>query len=424
MRKRAVALAALGMLAAMASCRRPVPNRTQDAGSDAGAPSVGDAARVDIPVVEVPDAATEAPRDTAIEAPGDAATAACPAGIAPLDVCGCGCCGEAMGRACYYPSRGETREEIPNPAGQNCATVGCSYGLRHICCADPGPEVSQAAICAIDTSIEDLSRFTITRRDGDVCTTLELSTTSNILQITGPPGYPFANAWRARCDGSDMRTFAIGGLGTVTPGTLLPVPRFDVHVVLFFDRGTGVAESVRIDRDEVAVASRCTSGVCPPCGATCQLDATYRFTTIGGLAAYRDATILAPPASYTHVRKPEAVMGTEMSCAPAFAACGGASVDVADVMAAVSDPDVRDAFTRSMGAATLPFYGVDDRGADGPASQITRDGGGGFLIGRPCPDAPIGSCTPIPPGLSRLLSTLVALDQQQIADPSCDFSRP
>jgi hypothetical protein len=50
--------------------------------------------------------------------------------------------------------------------------------------------------------------------------------------------------------------------------------------------------------------------------------------------------------------------------------------------------------------------------------------GGGFLIGGPCPDAPTRPCTPIPPGLSRLLSTLVALDQQQSADPSCDFSQP
>src|SRR4051794_6588755 len=192
MRKRTVALSALGILVAASSCRRPVPSRAVDAGSDVGAPSVGDAAPVDIPVVEVPglDAA-----------PGDGATAACPAGVAPVDVCGCGCCGEAMGRACYYPARGETREEIPNPPGQNCAMAGCSYGIRHVCCADPGPEVSQAPICAIDTSIEDLSRFTITRRDGDLCTTLELSITSSILQITGPPGYPFAKAWRARCDG-------------------------------------------------------------------------------------------------------------------------------------------------------------------------------------------------------------------------------
>ncbi len=260
-----------------------------------------------------------------------------------------------------------------------------------------------------------------------MCTTLELGGGAPILPITGPPGRANANAWRAPCDGSAAPRFAIGGLGTVTPGTsgtLLPFPRYDVHVVLFFDSGTGVAEAVRIDQDEVAVASRCTSGACPPCGATCQLDATYRFTTSGGLAAYRDATVLAPPASYTRLRHPEAVPGTERSCAPPFPPCGGASVDVADVMAALSDPDVRDALTRSMGAATLPFYGVDYRGGDGPASQITRDGGGGFLIGGPCPDAPTRPCTPIPPGLSRLLSTLVALDQQQIADPSCDFSRP
>ncbi len=153
MHKRAVALAALGILAAVSSCRRLLPTTARDAGSDGGAPSVGDAAHFDIPVADVPgldaateapgDAATEVPGDAAMEASGDAATAACPAGVAPLDVCGCGCCGEAMGRACYYPSRGETRAEIPNPPGQSCSMAGCSYGVRHICCADPGRDVSQ-----------------------------------------------------------------------------------------------------------------------------------------------------------------------------------------------------------------------------------------------------------------------------------------
>jgi hypothetical protein len=53
MRTRAVALAALGILAAASSCRRLLPASGQDAGSDAGAPSVGDAARFDIPVADV-----------------------------------------------------------------------------------------------------------------------------------------------------------------------------------------------------------------------------------------------------------------------------------------------------------------------------------------------------------------------------------
>jgi hypothetical protein len=68
---------------------------------------------------------------------------------------------------------------------------------------------------------------------------------------------------------------------------------------------------------------------------------------------------------------------------------------------------------------TLPFYGEDQRGGDGAASQITRDGGGGFLVGADCPAATTRPCTPIPPGMIRLLLLLRDLDQQQLADPSC-----
>ncbi|HXU03016.1 MAG TPA: hypothetical protein VN903_18745, partial [Polyangia bacterium] len=263
---------------------------------------------------------------------------------------------------------------------------------------------------------------------GDTCTTLELGTNAPTLPIAGPPGFAYTNAWRGPCDGSKPPTFAIGGLGQVTPGTtgqLFQFPRYDIHVVVFFDSGTGVAEGVRIDKDDVAVTALCTSNPCPTCTGACALDATYTFTTSGGLAFYRNSTVLAPPVSYVHIQRPEAGTGAEMSCAPPFPACGGDAIDVADVMTAVSDPEVRDAFERSKGAGTTPFYGEDHRGGDGVAFQIQRDDGGGFLIGAACPDPSPRPCMPIPPGLSRLLSLLLALDQQQVAaDPTCAFRRP
>jgi hypothetical protein len=140
---------------------------------------------------------------------------------------------------------------------------------------------------------------------------------------------------------------------------------------------------------------------------------------------FRDTVILAPPASFTHVRSPVTTMPADMSCAPPFPACGAAAIDVGDVMAAILDPDVQEALLRSQGAGTIPFYGVDPRPSDGQAFQITRDGGGGFLVGGPCPaGASPSSCLPIPGGLGRLVSVLTALDQQQLADPSCVNVRP
>ena len=89
------------------------------------------------------------------------------------------------------------------------------------------------------------------------------------------------------------------------------------------------------------------------------------------------------------------------------------------------DADVQDAFQRSKGAATTPLYGTDPRVFDGQVFEITRDGGGGFMVGGPCPpDATTSSCMPIPGGLSRLVTVLTALDAQQLVDPTCAPLRP
>jgi hypothetical protein len=101
-------------------------------------------------------------------------------------------------------------------------------------------------------------------------------------------------------------------------------------------------------------------------------------------------------------------------------ACGDAAIDAGDAMAALTDADVQDAFERSKGAATTPLYGTDPRVFDGQVFEITRDGGGGFMVGGPCPPgAPTSACTPIPGGLSRLVTVLTALDEQQLVDPIC-----
>ena len=419
-----VALAMLALVVA-ASCRRqPIVADDRDAGADVGTPSIADA-RGDAPVAPTPDGrdgsahAFDGHADTF-----DAPPAICPAGALPVEECGCGCCGGIkIPSVCYFPARGQTRASLitPPPPPESCRLNGCVDGVTYVCCADPGEQPRSGEICARDTSIDDRPRFTITRRDGGVCTTLELGPTFLPLEIVGPPGYANVRARRGSCDGSASGATAIAGFGQVTPsisGTTA-APRYDVHVALFFDNRTGVADAVRIDADDVAVEPRCTASVCPVCGVSCALDATYRVTSTGGLGAFRDSTVLAPPASYVRVRKPEALPVPEMSCAPAFPACGGSALDVADVVAALADADVQEGFARSAGATTLPFYGEDQRGGDGPASQITRDGGGGFLIGANCPSAPTRPCTPIPPGIVRLLTLLRDLDQQQLADPSC-----
>lgn len=380
------------------------------------------------------DAAGDGPADVGVDSPGDsgadtgidARVAVCPDGVAPLEVCGCGCCGGVTeGIVCYYPSRGETREGIPNPmpSPAECATNGCVDGARYVCCADPGPGAPQPTICAIDTSIEDRARFTVTRRDGDLCTTLEIGGAASFLPITLPPGWTNAGGWRALCDGPNTPVRAIGGIGTVTARASATLPHYDVHVALFFDNGTGSAEPVRIDRDDVAVAPRCTTATCPACGDVCQLDAIYSFTTSGGLTLRRDTTILSPPAGFSYLRMAELGTAVVQICAADLPACGSAAIDAADVMAAFTDPDVQRAFAPTA-SGMPPFYGEDQRPADGTAFEFQRMGDGTFFVGAACPAAPAQPCTPIPPGVTRLLSLMTALNQQQLADPSCAAARP
>jgi hypothetical protein len=435
MRSLAVWVGVWAVLAA--SCRRPLGGK-EDAG-DTGVPINLDGGPVDVPAADIP-AADVSPGDVAAEAPRpdaggdvgrDAAVdlipgAVCPANVAPVNVCGCGCCGEAMGRACYYPALGESRETVPNPIPppQNCAAAGCSFGVRHLCCADPGAQIGVVTLCAYNTSDEDYPRFQVTKRDGAVCTTLEIALSAFGAPILGPGLTDRASAWRGPCDGTTTQN-AIGGLGSVTPSPLTHADgnsRRDIHVALFFDSGTGIAEAVRIDADDVATGPNCQKSACPVCGGTCMFDATYQYGRLGGKTAVRHTVLLEPPASFTHVRSSTAISPPppDQSCAPALPLCGGAAMDAGDVMAALADRDVQDVFERSKGAATIPIYGVDPRPVDGQVFRIARSSGGGFLVGGPCPpNVPTSSCMPIPGGVSRLVSVLTALDEQQLADPAC-----
>jgi len=445
-RKLIIAFAVAGWLA-VPSCKRPLRHDAADAGAPQtdGGPSVGDAPRGDVLVVDaaVFDApafdapAFDARADVAADAPGDlgadAPPAVCPAGVAPLDDCGCGCCSAPTVRACYYPGLGESRDTIPIepvPPPSVCATMGCwDGGKRYACCADPGPQPTDAIFCARNTSGEDLPIFTVTKRDAEACTTVQLGAGASVpFHVTPPPGYGAARGWRGPCGDAPPAVFAIGGLGSVTQR---PAPaidgsaRYDVHVALFFDNGTGIADVSRIDVDDIGVPPTCAAQPCGYCTGACTFDTTYRYGFVGGNALYADTAIIAPPASFTHVRSPRTTMPADLTCAPPPPACGGPAIDVGDLMATFRDVDVQLAFTRSLGAGTTPFYGRDLRGTDAPAFQITRDGGGGFLVGGACGDYPsTAPCTEIPGGVVRLERLLVAFDRQELADASCAALRP
>jgi hypothetical protein len=247
-------MAGLAALAALA-CHRPLPAReSRDAGGDGLPAEASDSGREE---------AIDAGDDSGLDGP-----AFCPAGVGPVDVCGCGCCGAPQEATCYYPALGQSAAGIlnPIPPPQTCATAGCAGGVRHLCCIDPGPQLEGADLCADDRSIEDLRRFAISRRDGTVCTTVmfEGGPTAQ-LPIDGPQGYAASYGLRGPCDGSPPQARIIGAAGSVNLRIVSDgggVRVADIHATLFFDGGTGIASSVRLDADSLVIQStRCASGM-------------------------------------------------------------------------------------------------------------------------------------------------------------------
>jgi hypothetical protein len=248
------------MLAALA-CRRPLSDAARDAGGDARADAASEA-RPDAPV----DAAgRDAPGDASVQDARPDVPAVCPAGVAPVDVCGCGCCGPPQSVTCYYPANGESADSIPNPVPASCANVGCSSGVRHLCCLDPGRGPA-GNICVGDQSIEDLLRYVIVSRDGAVCTTLELwLNVAAQLPIWSDSGWAAMFGRRGPCDGSSPAAQAIGAAGTLSVHALevgSAVQLVGIHAALFFDDGDGIATPVRLDADSVAVLPTATTP-CP-----------------------------------------------------------------------------------------------------------------------------------------------------------------
>lgn len=154
----------------------------------------------------------------------------------------------------------------------------------------------------------------------------------------------------------------------------------------------------------------------------CAFDATYTYGPNGGLVVSTVQSALTPPAKYQHTTTFVHVADPPgpLSCAPALPACGdSARIDVSEIARDLADPDV----VSAMAMGTPPLYGQDSRPTDGTMFQILRGDGHGFLAGPTCYVAE--SCYgPVPSGIARLVADLQALDQQQLADPSCATQNP
>ena len=166
----------------------------------------------------------------------------------------------------------------------------------------------------------------------------------------------------------------------------------------------------------------CTARACPPDGGEpgpCILDATYTYGNTGGHTAFEDRVTLTPPAGYRYTRSAVATDPVDVSCAPPLPTCGLANaIDGVDIMRVILDADVQDALSKAVDPNMPLIFGRDGRAFDAPIFRFSR-GGPAVLRRRTCPMGSATSCTGIPAGIARLVTQLRALDEQQLADPSC-----
>jgi hypothetical protein len=176
--------------------------------------------------------------------------------------------------------------------------------------------------------------------------------------------------------------------------------------------------------DSSATGLDAATDTAPPTAgpAICSLDATYTYGYDGGPSVFFTRTTLAPPASYerTTTIMNFAEPPGPFICTPSLPTCGdGMRVDVSDIARDLADPDV----VHAMAMGTPPVHGLDPRPTDGVIFQLIRADGHGFLAGSSCETGQF--CHgPVPAGIARLVADLEALDQQQLADPSCAPQNP
>jgi hypothetical protein len=213
-------------------------------------------------------AAADAGADTrAVDAPAAPDAGPRPAGCPPssyVDVCGCGCCGLPQSTVCYYPALGDSPATIPDPRPPDCSAVGCSLGVRHVCCDAQVPtDLDFYSYCAYDPAT-DLPRVVLVQRQSAIsgCATVTLVRQPGANpEPTSIPGWSFESGRLGTCGDPSSGLPAIGALGTASLVYTGSSATFTAHLVLFTASASGpvAAEAHRM----TVLGLPLSTGACP-----------------------------------------------------------------------------------------------------------------------------------------------------------------
>jgi hypothetical protein len=164
--------------------------------------------------------------------------------------------------------------------------------------------------------------------------------------------------------------------------------------------GTGGGTSGSGGGDSDAGAS------CSPC-----IGATVGWGPDGGFVAFRDKSELVDCNTYRHTREPIRDPGqTMLDCERGVPCMGSGLHGIADVLSALSHPDVEQALGMKM-----VLFGRDSRPVDGTVLRI-ETAGSVIEVGSPCMEA---GCNAIPAGVTTLVELLRAIDEEQLNLDPC-----
>jgi len=199
-------------------------------------------------------------------ADADRQAAGCPSS-SYVDVCGCGCCGQPQSTVCYYPALGDSPATIPNPRPPDCSAVGCSLGVRHVCCdAQVDTRSDFYNYCAYDPAT-DLPRIvlvqsTLAQSGLSSCATVTLVRQPDANpQPSSIPGWSFESGQLGACGGPSSGPAAIGALGTASLVYAGSSATFTAHLVLFTASASGPVAAAAHRMDVISLPL--STGTCP-----------------------------------------------------------------------------------------------------------------------------------------------------------------
>jgi hypothetical protein len=192
--------------------------------------------------------------------------------------CGCGCCGTGSVELtrCYYPEAGESLRAIiqadhATAANPNCASVGCSLGVRYACCSRGGPEPAGSATYTASYVATALDRITIVKTGSDGrCGRLGfvlpgftsgVHTALSLPALNATSSWGFENAYELSCSMSALPPPAIGAIGSLRLRPVAGGCVADVHIKTFFSR-SGSLDAQDFDADGIALEGA-TPNLCP-----------------------------------------------------------------------------------------------------------------------------------------------------------------